>query len=120
MDKHIKLLDSPGVILSNTGDQASLILRNCVRLESLTDPLPPIEAILRRCNKSQVSPIVCEGIYICVLCVCVLCVCVCVCVCVFMFVVRSCLLCVHVYCVYGIHGIVNFGFKNPSAPGLGS
>ena len=55
LDKHIKLLDSPGVIMSNTGDQASLILRNCIRLEDLTDPLPPIEAILRRCNKAQVS-----------------------------------------------------------------
>lgn len=55
LDKHIKLLDSPGVIMSKTGDQASLILRNCIRLESLADPLPPIEAILRRCNKLQVS-----------------------------------------------------------------
>lgn len=54
LDKHIKLLDSPGVIISSTGDQASLILRNCIRLESLTDPLPAIEAILRRCNKSQI------------------------------------------------------------------
>ena len=55
LDKHIKLLDSPGVIMSSTGDQASLILRNCIRLENLTDPVPPIEAILRRCNKLQVS-----------------------------------------------------------------
>ena len=55
LDKHVKLLDSPGVIMSKTGDQASLILRNCIKLESLTDPVPAIEAILRRCNKLQVS-----------------------------------------------------------------
>ena len=55
LDKHIKLLDSPGVIISKTGDQASLILHNCIRLESLTDPVPTVEAILRRCNKLQVG-----------------------------------------------------------------
>ncbi|XP_065910056.1 guanine nucleotide-binding protein-like 3 homolog [Dysidea avara] len=54
LDKHVKLLDSPGVIMSKTGDQASLILRNCIKLESLTDPVPAIEAILRRCNKLQI------------------------------------------------------------------
>lgn len=48
--------------MSNTGDHASLILRNCIRLEDLTDPLPPIEAILRRCNKAQVS----LHIYVCI------------------------------------------------------
>ena len=55
LDKHVKLLDSPGVIMSKMGDQASLILRNCIKLENLTDPIPAIEAILRQCNKLQVS-----------------------------------------------------------------
>ena len=55
LDKHIKLLDSPGVVMAYEGaDIATLILRNCVKVESLDDPISPVEAILRRCNRLQV------------------------------------------------------------------
>ncbi len=33
LDKHVKLLDSPGVVMAtNSGDTASMILRNCVKV----------------------------------------------------------------------------------------
>lgn len=38
---------------TGTSDE-DLILRNCVKLEHISDPLVPAEAILRRCNHMQV------------------------------------------------------------------
>lgn len=54
LDKHIKLLDCPGIVMATSTTDAAMILRNCVKIEQLVDPLPPVEAILRRCNKAQV------------------------------------------------------------------
>lgn len=58
LDKHIKLLDCPGIVMATSTTDAAMILRNCVKIEQLVDPLPPVEAILRRCNKAQVCDIV--------------------------------------------------------------
>lgn len=55
LDKHIKLLDCPGIVMATSTSDAAMILRNCVKIEQLVDPIPPVEAILRRCNKAQVS-----------------------------------------------------------------
>ncbi|XP_062843028.1 guanine nucleotide-binding protein-like 3-like protein isoform X2 [Trichomycterus rosablanca] len=54
LDKHIKLLDCPGIVMATSMSDAAMILRNCVKIEQLVDPLPAVEAILRRCNKKQV------------------------------------------------------------------
>ncbi|XP_033822026.1 guanine nucleotide-binding protein-like 3-like protein [Periophthalmus magnuspinnatus] len=54
LDKHIKLLDCPGIVMAVSTSDAAIILRNCVKIEQLVDPLPPVEAILRRCNKAQI------------------------------------------------------------------
>lgn len=54
LDKHIKLLDCPGIVMATSTSDAAMILRNCVKIEQLVDPLPPVEAILRRCTKAQV------------------------------------------------------------------
>ncbi|XP_034537869.1 guanine nucleotide-binding protein-like 3-like protein [Notolabrus celidotus] len=55
LDKHIKLLDCPGIVMATSTTDAAMILRNCVKIEQLVDPLSPVEAILRRCNKSQIT-----------------------------------------------------------------
>ncbi|XP_044124969.1 guanine nucleotide-binding protein-like 3-like protein [Bufo gargarizans] len=39
---------------STSTSDAAMILRNCVKIEQLIDPVGPVEAILRRCNKDQV------------------------------------------------------------------
>ncbi|KAJ3085993.1 Guanine nucleotide-binding protein-like 3, partial [Quaeritorhiza haematococci] len=56
LDKNIKLLDCPGIVfgkaLSNQ-DQAEVALRNCVKVELLSDPISPVELILSRCNREQ-------------------------------------------------------------------
>ncbi|XP_045931326.1 guanine nucleotide-binding protein-like 3-like protein [Micropterus dolomieu] len=54
LDKHIKLLDCPGIVMATSTTDAAMILRNCVKIEQLVDPFPPVEAILRRCNKVQI------------------------------------------------------------------
>ncbi|XP_064605181.1 guanine nucleotide-binding protein-like 3-like protein isoform X2 [Liolophura sinensis] len=53
LDKHIKLLDSPGIVMATGTSDTSVILRNCVRLEGLPDPISPVDAILKRCDKKQ-------------------------------------------------------------------
>ncbi|XP_040297366.1 guanine nucleotide-binding protein-like 3-like protein [Bufo bufo] len=55
LDKHIKLLDCPGIVMATSTSDAAMILRNCVKIEQLIDPVGPVEAILRRCNKDQYS-----------------------------------------------------------------
>ncbi|XP_066528727.1 guanine nucleotide-binding protein-like 3-like protein [Hoplias malabaricus] len=54
LDKHIKLLDCPGIVMTTSTSDAAMILRNCLKIEQLVDPVPAIEAILRRCSKKQV------------------------------------------------------------------
>nr|XP_033777613.1 guanine nucleotide-binding protein-like 3-like protein isoform X1 [Geotrypetes seraphini] len=54
LDKHIKLLDCPGIVMATAASDIAVILRNCVKIEQLADPVSPVEAILRRCNKQQV------------------------------------------------------------------
>uniref|UniRef100_A0AAR2M699 CP-type G domain-containing protein n=1 Tax=Pygocentrus nattereri TaxID=42514 RepID=A0AAR2M699_PYGNA len=54
LDKHIKLLDCPGIVMATSTSDAAMILRNCVKIEQLVDPVPAIEAILRRCSKNQI------------------------------------------------------------------
>ncbi|XP_058940378.2 guanine nucleotide-binding protein-like 3 homolog [Pocillopora verrucosa] len=54
LDKHVKLLDSPGIVMDSGNSDSAVILRNCVKIESIDDPVPAVEAILKRCNKRQV------------------------------------------------------------------
>ncbi|XP_013926666.1 PREDICTED: guanine nucleotide-binding protein-like 3-like protein [Thamnophis sirtalis] len=54
LDKHIKLLDCPGIVMASPTSDAAMILRNCIRIEQLADPVSPVEAILKRCNKQQI------------------------------------------------------------------
>ncbi|KAF9177716.1 Guanine nucleotide-binding protein-like 3 [Haplosporangium sp. Z 767] len=56
LDKNIKLLDCPGIVFSkgdNGETPAELLLRNCVKVELLEDPISPVELIVGRCQKQQ-------------------------------------------------------------------
>ncbi|KAI1317268.1 Guanine nucleotide-binding protein-like 3 [Mortierella claussenii] len=56
LDKNIKLLDCPGIVFSkgdNGETPAELLLRNCVKVELLDDPISPVELIVGRCEKAQ-------------------------------------------------------------------
>ncbi|KAL9672486.1 hypothetical protein QQ045_028737 [Rhodiola kirilowii] len=50
LDKNVKLLDCPGVVMLKSGESdASIALRNCKRIEKLDDPKAPVGEILKRC-----------------------------------------------------------------------
>ncbi|KAK6921253.1 GTP binding domain [Dillenia turbinata] len=50
LDKNVKLLDCPGVVLIKSGEgDASIALRNCKRIEKLVDPVGPVKEILKLC-----------------------------------------------------------------------
>lgn len=56
LDKNVKLLDCPGIVFSkgdNGETAAELLLRNCVKVELLEDPISPVELIVGRCQKEQ-------------------------------------------------------------------
>mmetsp|Transcript_682 Transcript_682/g.2268 ORF Transcript_682/g.2268 Transcript_682/m.2268 type:complete len:594 (+) Transcript_682:73-1854(+) len=53
LDKKIRLLDSPGVVFSSKQSSA-LVLRNCVKIENLEDPVRPVEVILERCGPEPI------------------------------------------------------------------
>lgn len=62
LDKRIKLVDSPGIIFANNnqmeGNQqlsSLMALRNAVRVESLSDPISPVEALLSRVNRQDIQ-----------------------------------------------------------------
>ncbi|OVA01589.1 GTP binding domain [Macleaya cordata] len=50
LDKNVKLLDCPGVVmLKSEENDASVVLRNCKRIEKLDDPIAPVKEILKLC-----------------------------------------------------------------------
>ncbi|CAG8616116.1 9708_t:CDS:2 [Funneliformis caledonium] len=56
LDKNIKLLDCPGIVFTRNqwGDgHAEILLRNCIKVELLDDPIPPVELIVSRCKPEQ-------------------------------------------------------------------
>ncbi|CAK8690488.1 unnamed protein product [Clavelina lepadiformis] len=54
LNKNIKILDCPGIVMATGTNDTAVILRNCVKIESLDDPVTPVAAILSRCNKQQI------------------------------------------------------------------
>lgn len=53
LDKNIILLDSPGVVLSTKDQTDSLILRQAIKVEDITDPMRPVEALMARVSKDE-------------------------------------------------------------------
>ncbi|KAL6527743.1 Guanine nucleotide-binding protein-like nsn1 [Orobanche minor] len=50
LDKNVKLLDCPGVVmLKAAANDSSIALRNCKRIEKLDDPVGPIKEIIKLC-----------------------------------------------------------------------
>lgn len=57
LDSHIELLDSPGIVLGGeaTGSDHRLALRNCMKVELLTDLVSPVESVISRCDSIEVT-----------------------------------------------------------------
>ncbi|CAI2340849.1 unnamed protein product [Caenorhabditis sp. 36 PRJEB53466] len=56
LDKNIRLIDSPGVVLVSQKDldPVEVALKNAIRVDNLLDPIAPVHAILRRCSKETI------------------------------------------------------------------
>jgi len=52
LDKNLRLVDSPGVVFDDTEQVggSETLLRNCVDVDSIEDPIPAVEALLKRCS----------------------------------------------------------------------
>lgn len=60
LDKFIRLLDAPGIV-PGPNSEVGTILRNCVHVQKLADPVTPVETILQRCNLEEVWSRVLSG-----------------------------------------------------------
>jgi len=48
LDKNVKLIDCPGIVFTSGSGDAASVLRNCVKIEKLDDPVTPVQEILKR------------------------------------------------------------------------
>lgn len=54
LDRHIKLIDCPGIVFANLQDDGmGLLLRNCMRVDQLNDPIEAVDTILKRCCRED-------------------------------------------------------------------
>ncbi|KAJ2849417.1 nuclear GTP-binding protein nug1 [Coemansia brasiliensis] len=64
LDSKLKLLDCPGIVFNSPakGSQkldktaaAEMMLRNCIKVELLDDPIAPVDLIVQRCNPAALQ-----------------------------------------------------------------
>eukprot|EP01006_Ploeotia_vitrea_P049662 TRINITY_DN67365_c5_g2_i2.p1 TRINITY_DN67365_c5_g2~~TRINITY_DN67365_c5_g2_i2.p1 ORF type:complete len:604 (+),score=379.12 TRINITY_DN67365_c5_g2_i2:144-1814(+) len=53
LDKHVQLLDSPGVLFSTQDSDADLMLRNALRIEQVEDPIECAKTLVAKCSAKQ-------------------------------------------------------------------
>jgi len=53
LDKNIILIDSPGVVVNAKEQSDSLILRSAIKVEDISDPQRPVEALIARVEKEE-------------------------------------------------------------------
>ncbi|KAK9837475.1 hypothetical protein WJX81_005030 [Elliptochloris bilobata] len=56
LDRTVTLLDSPGIVFTGSGaagGEAAAALRNCIKVEQVSDPSLPVAEIVRRCPARQ-------------------------------------------------------------------
>lgn len=53
LDKKVKLLDCPGIVFAKDENDVSVILRNHVKLSAVTDCVPAVHEIVKRCEKMK-------------------------------------------------------------------
>merc|ERR1719183_2343676 len=46
LGKKVTLIDSPGVVFSGSSEDPSVVLRNVVRVENISDPVGVVEALI--------------------------------------------------------------------------
>ncbi len=57
LDAHINLLDSPGVMFSDETNDGELVLRNCLKIEHIADPVTVAYTIVSKCTTHQLCSV---------------------------------------------------------------
>mmetsp|Transcript_40864 Transcript_40864/g.80185 ORF Transcript_40864/g.80185 Transcript_40864/m.80185 type:complete len:577 (-) Transcript_40864:219-1949(-) len=65
LDSHISLLDSPGVLAAEGASQAELVLRNCLKLEDVEDPVAAVHKIVQKAPKEHLMQLYMIADYSC-------------------------------------------------------
>ncbi|KAK0548248.1 nuclear GTP-binding protein nug1 [Tilletia horrida] len=58
LDKHVRLLDCPGIVFADAGEgehESYVQLRNVIKVESVPDPVVPVQAILSRVPRHSIQ-----------------------------------------------------------------
>lgn len=55
LDRNVRLLDSPGVVFDDDhdADDGAVLLRNCVDVDTVADPVPAVRCLVRRCTRES-------------------------------------------------------------------
>jgi len=55
LDKNIRLMDCPGVVFDDAQDEdkGSVLLRNCVDVDTIEDPIPVMQELVKRCTRAS-------------------------------------------------------------------
>lgn len=55
LDKNIRLMDCPGVVFDDAQDEGegAVLLRNCVDVDTITDPIPVMQELIKRCSRAS-------------------------------------------------------------------
>lgn len=56
LDKNIRLLDCPGVVFdddSNLSGNTAVLLRNCIDVDTISDPIPAMQELIKRCSRAS-------------------------------------------------------------------
>jgi nuclear GTP-binding protein len=63
IDKHVKLLDCPGIVFSESSSESDLVLRNCIKVEQITDTVKPGTSPLHCSSHPPSSPLTLPSIH---------------------------------------------------------
>lgn len=53
MDKNIKLLDCPGVVLNRSNDTENLVMHHVIKLEDIKDPIQAVLYVLKKVRQEE-------------------------------------------------------------------
>jgi len=57
LDSNVHLIDSPGVLFSESDGDENLFLRNCLKAEQIDDPVGVVNLIVKRCPMTQLCQV---------------------------------------------------------------
>eukprot|EP00667_Euglena_gracilis_P007914 EG_transcript_8005 len=58
LNSSVTIMDCPGIVFSSSAaDSTASVLRNAIKVETIEDPIAPVELILERCDKAKLQEV---------------------------------------------------------------